>query len=32
MPFIRKQSLKALGDGIDYLADKLLTQDDEEAG
>ena len=25
VPFIRKQSLKSLGDGIDYLSDKLVT-------
>ena len=29
IPFIKKQTLKSLGDGIDYLSDKLVTNNGE---
>ena len=29
IPFIKKQTLKALGEGIDYLSDKLVTNQGE---
>jgi len=29
LPFIKKQSLKSLGDGIDYLSDKMITNTGE---
>ena len=32
IPFIKKQSLKALGDGIDILSDKLVQNGDQSEG